>query len=111
MTQALFMLCAGVAAVCAFIAIAAVRRCNELLQQATSLCTALSSERGRIVAHDAELDQITDTLRKLSGRVGALRKEHRSNSDSEGSPTGEIDRANWKARMRERYGLVPRPRD
>lgn len=107
MSEAIFILCAAVAAVCAFIATAAVRKCSELSNQATALCSALSSERGRIAAHDAELDQITDTLRKLSGRIGAARKEMRRSESSTGDDDNGIDRQSWKAKMREKYGLTP----
>jgi len=108
MTNAVFILCAAVAAVCALIAMVAARKCAELQRQATVLCSALSNERGRIAAHDVELDQITETLRKLSGRIGAARKEQRKEGSS-GEPAEDvanINRLTWKAQMREKYGLT-----
>lgn len=112
MTEVFFILCAAVAAVSALIATVAARRCSEQMRQMTSVCSALSSERGRIAAHDAELDQITDTLRKLSGRIGAVRKAQRRNGDPLDDDEPEVDtgRLSWKAQMREKYGLVPKPR-
>jgi len=95
----------AVALVCALIAIAAARRCAVLQQEISRVCTALSNERGRIAAHDAELDQITETLRKLSGRIGAVRKEAK-NSASDAEPADQ-SRLTWKAEMREKFGLVP----
>lgn len=112
MTEALFILCAAVAAVCALVATVAARKCSEQSKQAIQLCTALSSERGRLAAHDAELDTITATLRKLSGRIGAItRAENREteNGNSEVPPMLRPvgDTAAYKAQLRAKLGLVP----
>lgn len=96
--------CAVVAVVCALIVIAAVRRCAALFLSAQQLVQSLSAERMRIAAHDAELDQITDTLRKLSGRIGAARKEAKQ-TNSPSDPVDDVNRLTWKAQMREKYGL------
>jgi len=95
---------AVVAVVCALIVIAAVRRCAALFLSAQQLVQSLSAERGRIAAHDAELDQITDTLRKLSGRIGAARKESKQ-TNSPSDAVDDVNRLTWKAQMREKYGL------
>lgn len=111
MTQAVFGVFVAVAAVCALIATVAARRCFDQLREVRQLCTALGTERGRIAAHDAELDQITETLRKLSGRIGAVRKEARKEGSSgEPDEVQSTSRLTWKAQMREKYGLVPTPR-
>lgn len=107
MTPAVFGAFVAVAVVCALIAIAAARKCYELLQEARQLCSALGTERGRIAAHDAEIDQITETLRKLSGRIGAVRKEARKEGSSgEPEDVANVNRLTWKAQMREKYGLT-----
>lgn len=108
MTEAVFILCAAVAVACALIATLAARKCVELNRQAAQLCSALSNERGRIAAHDVELDQITETLRKLSGRIGAVRKEAKHSGGSSGEPedVANVNRLTWKAQMREKYGLT-----
>jgi len=110
MTQLFFILCAALAAVSAVIAIVSARKCDALRQQLETVCSALSNERGRIAAHDAELDQITATLRKLSGRIGAIKRaENQENSDSDVPsmirPIG--DAAAYKAQLRAKLGLVP----
>jgi len=101
-----FIACAVVAAVSALIATVAAHKCAEQLVMVRQICSTLSAERGRIATHDAELDQITDTLRKLSGRIGAARKEAR-NAGSSGEPAdvSDINRLTWKAQMREKYGV------
>lgn len=108
MSVTLSILCAVVAAVFALIASLAAHKCGERLAMVRQICSALSAERGRIATHDAELDQITDTLRKLSGRIGAARKEARQSLNSEDD--SNVDRLTWKAQMREKYGLVPTPK-
>lgn len=100
---------AALALVFALIATYSARRCGELQRNLEALCSALSNERGRIAAHDAELDQITATLRKLSGRIGAQRRAEAENSDSEIPPSlRQIpDTASYKAALRAKLGLVP----
>lgn len=105
MPEAIFLLCTGVTLASAVIASFAAHKCSERKAEVARLVRALSDERSRIAAHDAELDQITGTLRKLSGRIGAVRKEARQ---SEEASAPEFDRLTWKAKMRERYGIVPR---
>jgi len=103
----IFIASAVVAVVCALIATVAAHKCAEQLAMVRQICSTLSAERGRIATHDAELDQITDTLRKLSGRIGAARKEAR-NAGSSGEPdadVSDINRLTWKAQMREKYGV------
>lgn len=96
--------------VCVLIALSAVRKSFAQQLQIRDLLAKLSAERGRIATHDAELDQITDTLRKLSGRIGAARKEAR-NGGSSGEPAevADINRLTWKAQMREKYGIGAQP--
>lgn len=98
------------AAVFAAIAIGSALKCAARLQQLEGILSALSNERGRIAAHDAELDQITATLRKLSGRIGAMKRaENSEDSNSEIPamirPIG--DAAAYKAQLRAKLGLVP----
>lgn len=100
-------LCAGVAVVFALIAIAAARKCSAQQLQVQQLLHSLSNERGRLAAHDAEIDQITDTLRKLSGRIGAARKEAKATA-STSDDVSNVNRLTWKAQMREKYGITPR---
>src|SRR5512139_2419370 len=111
MTEVLFILCAAVAAACALVATVAARKCSALSSQITQLCTALSSERGKLAAHDLELDAITGTLRKLSGRIGALkREENRTESSPSDVPESlrQIpDVAAYKSQLRANLGLVP----
>lgn len=107
MSTAIFLLCMVVTLACAAIALSAARKCIEQNNAAAKLVRALSDERGRIAAHDAELDQITVTLRKLSGRIGAARREQKR-EERESEPQGDADRLTWKAQMREKYGLTPR---
>jgi len=110
--QTVSIVFAVVAVVCALIATVAARRCGELYAEISRLLQTVSTERGRLAAHDAELDQITETLRKLSGRIGAMRKEARGSDSSNGdeSNVSDINRLTWKAEMRQKYGLTPMPR-
>jgi hypothetical protein len=110
MIEAIFIACAAVAAVSALIAIVAVRRCNEQIAMVRQLCGTLSAERGRIATHDIELDRVTDALRKLSGRIAA-EKSRSSRSNGEDSEVPAVNRLTWKAQMREKYGVVPSPKD
>jgi len=104
MNEVLFIACAVVAAACALIALLAVRRCAEQIAMVRQVCSALSAERGRIATHDIELDRITDALRKLSGRIAA--EKSRNSAGSAGEPASNVvNRDDWKAQMREKYGL------
>jgi len=97
---------AALALVFAVIATFSARKSQQLNAEVMRVCSALSNERGRIAAHDAELDQITTTLRKLSGRIGAARREAKQ---AEADPeVADVNRLTWKAQMREKYGLTPR---
>jgi len=111
MIEAVFIVCAAVAAVSALIATVAAHKCSAQSQRAAELCTALSSERGKLAAHDAELDTITATLRKLSGRLGqVMRGQNPENSDSDDIPPAirQInDTAAYKHALRARLGLIP----
>jgi len=100
---------AGLGLVFALIALYAARKCGEQLQQVQQLLHALSNERGRLAAHDAEIDQITATLRKLSGRIGAANRAERESLNGDVPqmlrPVG--DTASYKANLRAKLGLVP----
>lgn len=101
---------AALALVFALIATYSARKCGELQRNLEVLCSALSNERGRIAAHDAELDQITATLRKLSGRIGAARRAEAAETSDSDVP--EMlrpipDAAAYKAKLRAKLGLVP----
>lgn len=108
MNLVVFGLFAAVGAVCAWIALSAARKCVEQSRQVSVIVTALSNERGRIAAHSAEIEQITATLHKLSGRLGAVRKEAKNSAGSSGDPddVANVNRLTWKAEMREKYGLA-----
>lgn len=93
--------------VCVLIASIAARKSSEQLQLARDLCSALSNERGRIAAHDTELDQITATLRKLSGRIGAARKAANEEGEIPESIKQIPDTAAYKAQLRAKLGIVP----
>lgn len=111
--ELIYSLLAVVNLACAATALYAARRSSALLSEARSLCAALSNERGRIAAHDAEIDQITDTLRKLSGRIGAVRRAARAAGEQlDDDEPAQLDagRLSWKAAMREKYGLQPKAR-
>jgi septal ring factor EnvC (AmiA/AmiB activator) len=103
MTPVLLILCAAVAAVFALVATLAARKCAAHTETVRKIASSLSAERGRIATHDAELDQITDTLRKLSGRIGAARKEARALTSEDDA---NVDRLTWKAQMRQKYNLT-----
>lgn len=107
--MALSGLFAALALVFALIALYAARKCAAQQQQVLALLQALSNERSRLAAHDAELDQITATLRKLSGRIGAANRAEREASNGDVPemlrPIG--DTASYKANLRAKLGLVP----
>lgn len=109
MTTVLSGVFAALALVFALLASFAARKCAAQHELVTTLVRALSGERSKLAAHDAELDQITETLRKLSGRIGAVRKEARAtDSPSEvDADTDAVNRLTWKAQMREKYGVTP----
>lgn len=108
MDHGIFLVLTGVNLVFVLIALAAVRKSLAQLSQIRELSSALSNERGRIAAHDAELDQITATLRKLSGRIGAARKAERDDSADVPESLRQIpDTAAYKANLRARLGIVP----
>ena len=95
---------AAVAAVCALFAIAAVRKANVMLRDLTEAARAIQGERSRISAHESEIEQLAATLRKLSGRIGAIRKQNKE-PDEFATPGGDV--ASYKAQLRARVGLVP----
>lgn len=97
--------CAVVALACALIAMFSARRSAQLSAESARIAQALSNERGQIVAHSAEIDQLASTLRKLSGRIGAMRKEQQQQEPEPESPAA--DYAGYKARLRAKVGLVP----
>lgn len=108
--QLFSILSAALAAVFAAIAIGSALKCAARLQQLEAVLSALSNERGRIAAHDAELDQITATLRKLSGRIGAVKRAENaeaSNGDVPDMLRPIGDSAQYKAKLRARLGIVP----
>lgn len=104
MAEMIAGLFAAVAAVCALFAIAAVRKTNRMGRELTDAVRAIAAERTRITAHESEIEQLAATLRKLSGRIGAIRKQNRE-PDSYETPGGDV--ASYKAQLRARVGLVP----
>jgi predicted nucleic acid-binding Zn-ribbon protein len=94
-----------VALACALIAMYSARKSATYARESAQLAQALSSERGTIAAHEAEITQLHSTLRKLSGRLGAWQKELNRNEGSSDEPAA--DYAGYKARLRAKVGLVP----
>jgi len=101
--------CAVVAAVCAFLAIVSSRKSSAALEEARRLCSAISSERSRIVAHDSELDAVSDALRLLRGKFYASRRKTSEQEDDE--PQGDAHKQMplplSKDDLRRRAGLLP----
>lgn len=97
--------CAAVALVSALIAMYSARRSAQLSAESARIAQALSNERGQIAAHGAEIEALASTLRKLSGRIGAWRKEQQQAEPEPASPAA--DYAGYKARLRAKVGLVP----
>jgi len=89
------------ALVCALIATFASRNCARLSAQLEATLSALSAERGRIAAHDSQIDQIRDDFRSLRGKFYA---ERRSSPPIDAAPKSASD---LKAELRQQVGLVP----
>ena len=96
---------AAAGAVFAVLALLSARKASATAAQLAELLRAIERERTRIAVHDTELDQITATLRKLSGRIGAARKQNSADDAPPDSPAA--DYAGYKARLRAKVGLVP----
>lgn len=113
MSPTLLAVFVGLGAVFAFLAIVSARKCNSILIEMREALSSIRSLRGKIEAHSAELDAITDTIQQLRGKFYAERRKYlqaSSNSDSpEGSTdagTRTLDVAALKAQLRRQAGLV-----
>jgi hypothetical protein len=107
----LLAVCVGLAVVCALLAIQSARRCSSILIEMREALSAIRSLRGKVEAHDSELDAVTDAIAKLRGKFYAERRKYSqttSNSDSDAEPTGAgtVDVASLKAHLRRKAGLV-----
>lgn len=101
----------GLAAVFALLAIQSSRKCANTLREMREIVSSLRSMRGKVEAHDSELDAVTDALHQLRGKFYAERRKYLqtgSNSDSSEDATGAgtVDVANLKDHLRKRAGLI-----
>lgn len=101
----------GLAAVFALLAIRSARHCNSTLTEMRESVSRINSLRGKVEAHDSELDAITDAIRQLRGKFYAERRKSQptfSNSDSqeEATDAGTVDVAALKAQLRRKAGLI-----
>lgn len=99
--SAISLVSAAGALVCALIAMFASHNCVRVLRQLESILSALSAERGRIAAHDSQIDQIRDDFRSLRGKFYAERRHS--------PPVDDVPKsaADLKAELRQQVGLVP----
>lgn len=117
----------ALAAVFALLAIHSSRRCANLLREMREALSSIRSLRGKVEAHDSELEAVTDSFRQLRGKFYAERRKFSqggSNSDSDEEATGGstpgrasatdkldmatlIDVATLKDHLRRKAGLVP----
>jgi len=102
---------AVLAAVFALLAIQSARRCNLLLMEMRDTVSRITSLRGKVEAHDSELDAVSDAIAKLRGKFYAERRKSQSttlNSEESSEPTGAgtVDVASLKAHLRRKAGLT-----
>ena len=107
----------GLAAVFALLAIQSSRKCANTLREMRDIVSSLRSMRGKVEAHDSELDAVTDALHQLRGKFYAERRKNSQTTSSSDSPeevtgagTGRvrrsIDGAESKDDLRRRAGLI-----
>lgn len=93
----------ALAAVFACLAIVSSRKSAACLRQTIEIASALRSVRGKVEAHDAELDAVTDTLRQLRGKFYAERRKSLPPEEPQADPA---DVASLKNQLRRKVGLV-----
>jgi len=101
----------ALAVVSALLAIQSARRCNSILIEMRETVSRITSLRGKVEAHDSELDAVTDAIAKLRGKFYAERRKSQSttsNSDDPMDATGAaiVDVAALKAHLRRKAGLT-----
>ena len=107
----------GLAAVFALLAIHSSQRCAKALREMRETVASVRSIRGKVEAHDSELDAVTDALHQLRGKFYAERRktsQTQSNLDTDaeataggtGSHSRSIDVASLKDHLRKQAGLV-----
>ena len=97
-------------AVFALLAILSARRCSSTLTQAREMLSSIRSLRGKVEAHDAELEAVTDAFRQLRGKFYAERRKSQQTTSNLDDPTeaiaaGTVDVATLKAHLRRKAGL------
>lgn len=107
----LLLACVVLAASFAFLAIVSWRKCAACLREMRESVSSIRSARGKIEAHDSELDAITDSIHQLRGKFYAERRKLQQtsgNSDSQEGVTDAaiVDVASLKAHLRRKAGLV-----
>lgn len=110
LNQILPLAFAALAAVCALLAIRSAKRCSEILTQMRATVSQITSLRGKVEAHDSELDAVTDSIRQLRGKFYAERRKSQQTSWNSDDPTeaigaGTVDVATIKAHLRRKAGL------
>ena len=107
----------GLAAVFALLAIHSSRKCANVLREVRETVASVRSIRGKVEAHDSELDAVTDALHQLRGKFYAERRKNSqtgSSSDSGEEATGagtgrarpSLDLVATKDDLRRRAGLI-----
>jgi len=101
---------AVLAAVFALLAILSAKRCKETLTQMRASMSQITSLRGKLEAHDSELDAVSDSIRQLRGKFYAERRKSQQTSWNSDDPTeaiaaGTVDVATLKAHLRRKAGL------
>ena len=102
---------AVLAAVCALLAMRYARQCSSTLTEMREIVSRITSLRGKVEAHDSELDAVTDAIAKLRGKFYAERRKSQQTSSNSDSPEEAIDAAtvdvpSLKAHLRRKAGLV-----
>lgn len=110
LNQTLLLVFVALAAVCALLAILSARQCSSTLTQIRETTSRISSLRGKVEAHDSELEAVADAIRLLRGKFYAERRKSQqttSNSDDpmEAIAAGTVDVATLKAHLRRKAGL------
>jgi len=102
---------AALAAVCASLAFHYARQCSSTLTAAREMLSSIRSLRGKVEAHDAEIEALSDVIRQLRGKFYAERRKSQqttSSSDSREDPTDAdtVDVSTLKDHLRRKAGLV-----
>lgn len=91
----------------ACLAIVCWQKCAAALSEMRGVVSSLRSMRGKVEAHDAEIEALTDALHQLRGKFYAERRKSQTPNAASSDSSPPAQAASTKDELRRRIGLVP----